>query len=217
VDLSSADLEIVARSYLHTDEMEEFRNKAEAPQRQRQWLLGRIVAKDAIRALLAASTSGPRDIHPASLIIVYDESRCPLVDPGTLPGLRQPVPSVSIAHCRDRAVAIADHVPVGVDLEHIVSRDDAFRETAFTPSERILLEQAAQGLPPALDEWVTRVWCAKEATRKLRGGRPEGSSRRLEVIAILTDGVVEVRVAGEQRTTRVKTVRDGDYIFACCS
>lgn len=216
-DFTAGDLDIIARSYLHMDEMEEFKGKAKVPQRQRQWLLGRIAAKDAIRALLATSAEGSREIHPASLIIVYDENRRPLVDLRTLPGANQPAPSISITHCRDRAVAVADHAPVGVDLEHIVSRDAAFREAAFTPTERALLEQAAEGSAPALDEWMTRLWCAKEATRKLRGGKPEGGPRKLEAVALFPDGVVEMQAPGEDRTSSVRTQRDGDDIFAFCA
>ena len=212
-DFTSADVEFIARAYLHMDEMAEFREKAKVPQRQRQWLLGRIAAKDAIRALLAASGERPCEIHPASIRIVYDENRKPLVLPETIPG-GCAAPHISITHCGNRAVALADATPVGVDLEQIAARDAAFIDAAFTPAERLLLEETAKGAGPALDEWITRVWCAKEAVRKLRGGTIEGGPRRLEAAALSPDGVVEIRVTGEANARRVTTQRDGGDIFA---
>ncbi|MGJ0509383.1 MAG: polyketide synthase dehydratase domain-containing protein [Methylocystis sp.] len=216
-DFARPDLEIIARFYLHMDEMEAFRAKAKVPRRQREWLMGRIAAKDAIRALLAASSEGPREIHPASLAILYDENRRPLVDPRSLQRVTFPAPSISVTHCRDRAIAVAHRAPVGVDLEHIIPRDAAFREAAFTPAECALLEQITQGSAAALEEWMTRLWCAKEATRKLLGGKLDGGPRKFVAVALFPDGTVKVQAPGEDQLRSVRTQRDGDDIFASCA
>ncbi len=217
-DFSAAEFDLLARFYLHVDEMSEFRGKAGVPQRQRQWLLGRIAAKDALRDLWARTAGGEAEIHPAALIVAYDDKRRPMVDPKTLPslpGADQALPSLSITHCGDRVIAVADTAPVGIDLERIATRDDAFAEAAFSPAERGLLAQVAQGAPATLDEWTTRLWCAKEAAGKFSGVGLDGAPRRLEAVALAQDGGVDVRFKGEDRTIRVVTLRDGDHIFAC--
>jgi len=75
-------------------------------------------------------------------------------------------------------------------MEHLRPRQEGFQEIAFDDDELSLL---ASFTGPARDEWVTRFWCAKEATGKALGkGLMEGprslSVRRLDA----RTGIVEV-------------------------
>ncbi len=211
VNVSDFDLALLARHYLHEQEMPAFSQKADVPRRRRQWLLGRIAAKDAARAWLARENPGAAGVHPAALLISQDASRQPvLLDPAH-PERR--LPKISIAHCDARAIAVAHEGPVGVDIEPVSSRDAAFSEMACGPGERALLEKARQASGGTLDEWVTRLWCAKEAFGK-RSGTGLGNPRRVEAVAISDDGSIELAPGNREDVTGVTTRRDGDFIIA---
>lgn len=206
------DVALLARHYLHMEEMAEFTRKAGAPRRQRQWLLGRIAAKDAVRAWLARADAGAAEIHPASLLIAPDAQRQPIVHYPARPDLQ--LPRISIAHCDARAIAVAEEAPVGVDIEPISPRDDAFAETVCGPRERMLLDACAKAAGAAPEEWLTRLWCAKEALGKRRGSGVDGSPRRFEAIEMAATGAIDMLAKGEDRARRVMTRRDGDFIVA---
>ncbi|RTL87030.1 MAG: 4'-phosphopantetheinyl transferase superfamily protein [Hyphomicrobiales bacterium] len=209
-DVSDFDLALLARHYLHVEEMPAFTQKAGAPRRQRQWLLGRVAAKDAVRAWL--KRAGAEAIHPAALRIVHDESRQPVIRHAALPDAR--LPKISIAHCDDRAIAAAHQEPVGIDIEPVAPRDAAFCETLCAPAERLLLDERAKACDATTDEWMTRLWCAKEALGKHRGSGVDGAVRKLAAIAISADGAIDILPRGEAHSRRVTTLRDGDVIIA---
>ena len=110
---------------------------------------------------------------------------------------------VSLAHTADRAVALvrAGAGPgVGVDVEPIAPRAASFTAVAFTDAELAL------GAGRPADEWMTRLWTAKEAAAKARG-TGLGDPRRTPVRAadgdrLDVDGVI------------VETRRDGDLVVA---
>ena len=105
---------------------------------------------------------------------------------------------VSVAHKEGMAVALAaEGRDVGIDVERISARPEGFAELALTGSERALVAGASQ------DEWLTRVWVAKEAVAKARGTGLRGDPRQFEVSHIdgerlLVDSMwVETRIDGE--------------------
>jgi phosphopantetheinyl transferase len=214
-DISGFDTNLLARYYLHIDEMPEFVEKAGVPQRQRQWLLGRVAAKDAVRAWLARLRAGELDLHPASLVIAYDSRRQPIILGQTLAGVN--MPKITIAHCADRAIAIAHESAVGVDIERINPRDASFAEAICTTAERQLLDKCMDNSRAAADEWLTRLWSAKEAAGKETGTGVNASARRFEAIAIGEDGVIDILSNGDHRTIRVTTLRNGNFIVAYTS
>ena len=148
------------------------------PRRQRHFLNGRIAAKDAVRALLWAADARP--IFPVELSTYNDDEGRPRVQ--GVGGLAERDLRLSIAHTGDLAVAVAaEGVDVGIDVELIESRPEGFDEHAFDASERRMLEQIAEGSDSRLDEWRTRLWCAKEAAAKARGTGLGGTPRRVVV------------------------------------
>ena len=107
----------------------------------------------------------------------------------------------AVAKSGGQAVAIvADGCDVGIDIERIEPRTDNFTNIAFTSGE------IALGDGRNLDEWLTRVWAAKEAVGKARGTGVT-NPKQLEVRAVDGDRLtIEYDV--------VDTRREGDYVVA---
>jgi len=166
----------------------------EGPRSQRSWLNGRIAAKDAIRDLLWRTRQGP--IFPIELKIESEASGKPVVRTQLAPGIR-----VSISHKANVAVAIAsDRHDVGIDIERVEPRDEAFVRQAFVSAELALIE----GEPR--DEALTRLWTAKEAFAKQRGTGLGGDPRRIVVEAREGD---RLSIGGQW----VQTKRHGDFVI----
>jgi phosphopantetheinyl transferase len=151
------------------------------PKRRREWLAGRVAAKDLVRrrhrlagedALrrieIAASREGPSKGKPAYRI---DGA------PGRF--------DLSISHSGDRAVAALASTPqehIGIDLEQIEARGESFEALALSAPERALiarLDGAARAVA------VTQRWVLKEALSKALG---EGLRLRFPRITVRIDG-----------------------------
>lgn len=188
---TSASRYLIARLYLSSQELAEYRSKP--PRQQRSWLLGRIAAKDAVRNLLWAQ--GSTEIYPMQVQVGNDDKGRPYLAGPWRDDLR-----LSLAHKDNIAVAmVAKGVDIGIDVERIESRDQAFVRAAFHASELDLLPEEGG------DEWLTRLWVAKEALAKYRGQGLNGDPHGLVITAVngqrlLVDGVW------------VATRRDGDHV-----
>lgn len=177
----------------------------ELPSRaQRDWLAGRIAAKDAARALLWRSRAqGAPDARPPLYpievstlradtgAIAYDEA-------GAGAGL-----SISIAHKAGLALGLSalGGLRVGVDLELIKPRAQSWAEASFDARERQLIEDV-EDIEGARALCYTAAWCAKEAVAKMTGeglGSPRTwSLERLELEA--QEGAGEAWVSGHRVT-----------------
>ncbi|MFH8892366.1 beta-ketoacyl synthase N-terminal-like domain-containing protein [Streptomyces sp. NPDC017949] len=206
-DLASR--ELIMRNALGGPERSAY---AERPPRgRRQWLLGRIAAKDAVRHLLWEGGEGP--VYPAELLVRNEESGRPYVTGRH--GRELPPLEVSIAHRAEAGVAIARHRPAradggtgtgtgvrgdangsgdrggrggpGIDIEEISEPAGATVATALSPAERVLLAALpdTDGESPAV--WFTRFWAAKEAVAKAEGTGLGGRPRDFEVTAARAD------------------------------
>ena len=183
---AAASRELMMRRYL--GERERAAHEALGPRGRRGWLLGRIAVKDAVR--MHAWRSGLRPIYPVEIEVTNDAQGRPSVVGSELP--------VSIAHKDDLAVAIVGEPgqTVGIDLERIEPRTDAFIDIAYTAAERALATD---------DEQRARLWAAKEAVAKARG------------TGITDPKKLEVRALGERLAIDefvVDTRREGDYVVA---
>ncbi len=181
--------ELMMRRYLCEAERERYEQVG--MRRRRGWLLGRMAIKDAVR--LHAWQHGASKIFPVEVEVGNEASGRPFVRGSAL--------RVSVAHKDDRAVAIVslDH-EVGIDLEKIETRSDAFANVSFTQAELAL------GAGRPRDEWMARLWTAKEAVGKARG------------TGVTDPKKLEVRAASGDRLqiddAVVDTLRDGDYMIA---
>ncbi|MEV5947853.1 beta-ketoacyl synthase N-terminal-like domain-containing protein [Streptomyces sp. NPDC051993] len=194
-DLASRDL--LTRMQLGRAEREAY--EARPPRGRRQWLLGRIAAKDAVRRWLWEHGEGA--VFPAEIEIVNEESGRPRavgVHGRTLPAL-----DLSLAHRGDLAVALVrppGHSPystgVGIDIEEIADHTPHTHRVALGARELALLGRlvaAGSGESEAL--WFTRFWAAKEAAAKAEGtgfgGRPhafEVTEAAAESLTVTVDG-----------------------------
>ncbi|MGV7210003.1 4'-phosphopantetheinyl transferase superfamily protein [Oxalobacteraceae bacterium A2-2] len=206
-DVADIDRSLLARHYLRQDEMAAYQARGSHPLRQLDWLLGRIAAKDAARAL-AAQADGLMP-HPAAFAVGNDEQGRPYL--AHWPADGGAPPRLSIAHSEGRALAAAYQRAVGVDIERIGARAAQPPDGYSSRAERALLPPGADGGPDT--EWLTRLWGAKEALGKLAGiaVRPDPHA----FTAVQRDGGrLRMRHAASGRTAWVDFVHDGDYICA---
>ncbi|MDQ2823527.1 MAG: polyketide synthase dehydratase domain-containing protein [Pseudomonadota bacterium] len=214
--LKNFDLSLLARHYLHASEWAGYCALAGQAVRQRQWLLGRVAAKDAVRAWC-----GAKAVHPATFAVIHDAAGQPGLahwppphaqqQQPNLPPHLQPVPHISIAHSGARAVGAASDHPVGIDVEQIATRDAHWTAAVCTPAERILLEQVHE---QDRDAWLTRLWCAKEAFGKRLGTGVTGGPRRFEVLALAADYSVVMHDTVSCASTRVLTSQEDGWMLA---
>jgi phosphopantetheinyl transferase (holo-ACP synthase) len=179
--------------------------------RQLEWLAARTAAKECVAELVSAAHG--LDLLHAEIEILPGEQGAPVVVCPTLEGLCEP-PAVSLAHTHGHAAALAaigtPGAGLGIDIERLVPRAQGFAEVALTEAERRLLEQ----LPAErIEEWLLRVWCAREAAGKALGtgltgnnGVPRASALDLGSETLLVDG------AGRRLLTW--THREQELIFA---
>ena len=196
-DISSRDL--IMRGYLSSAERTSYDQCL--PRSRRQWLLGRIAVKDAVRQWLWDQGWGP--VFPAEVQVSNDERGRPRVT--GWPGRMLPALEVSLAHCQQVGVAIVgphcrqdgrsvDSGGVGIDIEEIVERDDRAQDFALSLDERALIAaySAETGEPAAV--WFTRFWTAKEAVSKAEGTGLRGRPQRFAVVkASPTELTVRIR------------------------
>jgi phosphopantetheine--protein transferase-like protein len=186
---------VLAHLVLSRWEREVWRGLQWAEKRKIAWLLGRVAAKDAIRLFLKSSYG--MELHPADIEIAYDRYGQPLVQ-GVWTEACEHVPVISLAHAAGIAVAIAGHAGqcrgIGIDIEPLERRREGFESVAFTPEEHILL-----GALDAVsqEEWLLRLWCAKEAVAKALGCGMMGEPRSLIVQELdACTGIVKITLSG---------------------
>jgi acyl transferase domain-containing protein/phosphopantetheinyl transferase len=150
-----------------------WRAQARDEQRKKEWLLGRIAAKEAVRKLVAKHVGVA--LLPQDVEVLYDAHGRPVLTPMFV-HLIGWAPWVSIAHSDGLAIAVALNAefPVGIDLQAIAPRDDDFLQFAFSVEEQRILQDAA---PEDLDRLAAQLWSAKEALAKALGTGFEGAFR----------------------------------------
>jgi len=187
----SASRDMMMRRYLDTPERAAYEGRN--PRAQRQWLLGRIAAKDALRRAWWDEGHGP--IYPAELALTNDDEGRPVL-------LRRPVGTadrtVSIAHTEWLGAALVGPAgtAVGVDIEAVEGRSERFDALVLTAAEQCLPRPAGDGR----DRWLTRLWAAKEAAAKAQGTGLQGRPKDFEVTAVDGDRLL---VAGRWIRTAV--------------
>ena len=217
---------ILADLILSPAEREHWNSMRGVEKRRHEWLLGRSVAKDAVRLLLERHLG--LCLPPTAIEIVPDPYGRPLVcvaPPFRAATVRERFqPSLSIAHSQGTAVALAVLDPaawVGIDLESLARRREDFESIAFSPDERSLLDV----LPPDLRrEWALRMWCAKEAVGKALGRGLSAGLLAFQIIRVdAASGTIEVELrAGalsqfpqlRGKSLIVYTTRESSFVFS---
>ncbi|WP_327641098.1 polyketide synthase dehydratase domain-containing protein [Kribbella sp. NBC_00482] len=198
--------ELIMRNQLGSSERAQYADRP--PAGRRQWLLGRIAAKDAVRRHLWRTVDG--EIYPAEIEIRNQPSGMPYAV--GIHGRELPALTVSIAHRGETGVAIVRDRPCGIDIEEIAERPASTYTVACGPAELELM-----GEPTPIR--FARFWTAKEAVAKLLGTGLRGAPQRFEVIEMYDDRLV-VQVDGQQydvRTAQVPGPDSREYIVAWTS
>ena len=128
----TASRELMMRRYLNAAERADYEGLS--ARRQRQWLLGRIAAKDAVRHRLWDQGHGP--VFPCEITVSNDPTGQPRVT-GPFAGDLH----VSIAHSGELGVAMVSPAgPVGIDVEAVDDRALDTERIGFTAAEHRLLD-----------------------------------------------------------------------------
>jgi phosphopantetheinyl transferase len=175
---------VAAGIVLGRDERRRFETLTLPPMNLAGWLLARMAAKDAVRALVG------RELTMADIAI----------DPGPHGAPRAAIatralqaPHVGLAHKGFVAVAVAAAAGicdgVGIDVEPVGPLDPALAADAFTPEEQALLAPGGHD--------AVSAWAAKEAIGKALGRGLPGGPRDLVLVAHDTaSGTFVCRTAG---------------------
>lgn len=213
---------VLAHLVLSRRERELWRSLRTPEPRRLEWLLGRVVAKDAVRQHLKQRYS--LILCPADIEILPDGDGRPVAQ-GPWTDQVACVPMLSLSHAAGMAVAVVGNgdagTGVGVDIEHVGRMNEDVEKLAFTPQERELLSSVRDA---EKDGWPLQFWCAKEAVAKALGQGMVGGPQAL-VVQVLDahSGMVQVGLAGELPrqareadglTLTAFTAREGDLIVA---
>jgi phosphopantetheine--protein transferase-like protein len=186
--------ELIMRCYLSSVERADYQRRN--PRAARQWLLGRIAVKDAVRQWLWDSGAGP--VFPIEVTVSNDLSGRPRV---AVPFTE--APEVSLAHTGSLAAALVDHpgcrTGVGIDIEQITDRNELTVAAILTDAERRLLDTLCSSVAER-SSWVTRFWAAKEAVAKAAGTGLGGRPHRFAVQRV--DGDRLLVAAGDVAPSR---------------
>jgi hypothetical protein len=149
----------ISRRYLSASERAAY--DALPPGRRRQWLNGRVAAKDVVRAWLRRER-GVESVFPQELCIVDDDDGTSTLQPNVTARV-PPSLHISIAHRDHLAFAIVGERPVGIAIERTDECDEDLSATPLAAAELALLagEDSATARPRAL--------LAKKVSAKMSG------------------------------------------------
>lgn len=170
-------MRVLAHSVLGFEEIGEWLQLTGNIRHKRQWLLGRVCIKEAVRYWVYRHTD--RLLYPADILVSHDGLGAPQVD-GLWNDLIQP-PEVSLSHDGQLSLAAVTPPlsPVGVDIEPVGRiGDPGLFERALSPAEKVLLCGCDD---KELGEKMLRIWCAKEAAAKCLGLGLLGEPGQFEV------------------------------------
>jgi len=203
VSASASSREFLVGRCLNQEEQAQYR--ARPLKAQREWLAGRIAAKDSARAQLwrAWRSAHPHEPLPPLYPIEVATERLPHGAAGFSGSGAGAALSLSIAHKGSVAVALSGprSSKLGVDLEWVKPQAQSWREASFTSAERGLIEGLA-----STDEMSAlcycAAWCLKEALAKATG-EGLGAPRRWRLEALSVHNEAELswgqgRVEGQE-------------------
>ncbi len=196
VDAGGIWLRVLAATVLSRAERETWHTMTGPMKRRRDWLMGRIAAKEAVCGWLAERYGVA--VLPADVEIVPDADGRPFVNASMLAALGLPAPAISLAHSGGGAAAVAapQNLVAGVDLESGVGVDAALLgEGGFSEAERALTGAETDGLIAG--------WCVKEAVAKLLGSGLTGRPKSFRVEAIDATGARVLAPDGTAHNVRL--------------
>jgi len=171
---------------LHHSEIRSVERFLKNNQRRREFILGRIAAKEAVRQLIW-KVSGI-NLLPADIIVGSFENGQPFVH-GECFNAVGFIPLISIAHKDGTVLAVAQHPAIsrgiGVDLEIVAAKEPGFETLALTEIEQKALAKVTSGtkaLNDLRDLALTSFWAAKEACAKALGIGLRNNPKSIEIV-----------------------------------
>jgi phosphopantetheinyl transferase/acyl carrier protein len=221
LDALPGEPEEVAARILNESEQRFWQAMRAVDKRRREWLMGRAVAKDAVRVLLERHCAAR--LAAAEIDIAPDPYGRPQAEGAWVEKLGVQ-PSVSISHSFGTAVAMAAldaGQGVGIDLENVHQRRENFESIAFSGDERDLLSALESAIR---QEWALRMWCAKESVGKALGRGLSAGMQAFHITGLeLASGLIrlELRAGALEQFPRLRdqtleahTLREGDFVFS---
>ncbi len=150
------------QQWLHEKEMTRLATFSHK-KRHREWLGGRLCAKQALFAYLSQ--------HPVSSYLPeHHQFRVAVTETGR-PYFDQPedinfpMPAISISHSSDFAAAITSKTHCGIDIQYSAENLHRVKERFCTEEEEHILHQSLTHLSSLLQ--LTFLWSGKEAVKKM--------------------------------------------------
>jgi phosphopantetheine--protein transferase-like protein len=197
LDVLAATADEVAGGYLGPAEATLFRQIG-SRKRRVDWLGGRVAAKRLVASFLLETTGlavAERDIGVAA-----DPRGAPIVRVAGRGDLEHAVPLVAISHGAGRAIAVLAPASagsrVGVDVERVEPRDDAFVRHVLTEREVRMAETAGLN-----GNGATVLWTLKEAVTKALGVGMAVDPREIQVVS-MRDGTAGIELSGDAAARR---------------
>jgi acyl transferase domain-containing protein/phosphopantetheinyl transferase len=165
---------------LHYSEIRSVERFSKNNQRRREFILGRIAAKEAVRQLIWKFSG--INLLPADIIIGSFESGQPFVHGECFNAIGF-LPLISIAHKNGSVLAVAKHPAtscgIGIDLETVVAKEQGFETLALTETEQKRLKTVQ---PAAKEVAIASYWAAKEACGKALGIGLRNNPKSIEIV-----------------------------------
>ncbi|MHC4455468.1 MAG: beta-ketoacyl synthase N-terminal-like domain-containing protein [Planctomycetota bacterium] len=213
---------VVAHIVLSRTEREAWHNLASSESNRTEWLLTRLVAKDAVRLLMNEYYG--LNLWPADIEIQFDKFGPPTVEGNWL---SQPnmAPRLSISYLQGIAVAVAvdgnRYSTVGIECKNLGSMEGEVQKQTINLNECSFMTEHK-----TLNDgdWPLRISCAKDAIIRATGRK--GNEFELDMIVSEVDGDTgmltleisekssEANSKFENRCFQVYTFREGDLIIA---
>lgn len=202
--------------WLHTDERTQL-IKFSFEKRSREWLGGRICAKQSLRLFLRSRQKSVFIPEHEQCCVQSEESGRPYFS--AISGVNFTFPELSISHSKEYAAAMISSLPCGIDIQFTAENLNRVQEKFCTTDEKHLLQQELPQLPEL--SRLTLLWSGKEAAKKMLS--PDGMpgfhelhlcklSRQNRRDMILSFSVKETFPA----VTVTATMMDNSYAAAIC-
>jgi phosphopantetheinyl transferase len=165
--------------------------------RKRQWLLGRMAAKDATHLLLKDRYGVNIPLY--NIVVSADRNGQPAASAPLKKDLNCRV-CLSISHTGKTAAAVAAESRktcqgVGFDMEETDQNHAGIEDVGFTDAERAMVGIVSNSLRQA---WFVRLWCAKEAVGKALGRGLMGNPLNFILRHVdFQTGIAEMEIAKE--------------------
>jgi phosphopantetheinyl transferase (holo-ACP synthase) len=214
---------VLAHIVLSRRERDVWHNLSLTESNRTEWLLTRLVAKDAVRLLMNEYYG--LDLWPADIEIQNDTGGRFKV---ALNSVQQSKHQLYLSTAHSQGVFIAFAVEcieifgAGIEIQPIRSVRDSVLETYFSNDEDCVIAELDA---PDDGEWITRMVAAKEALRKAFDIEStlspmdvcvrEMDMKKGEVILGISDKFAHVLDESQRNLVKVNTLRNGDFIAAC--